>query len=226
MRCGMLHGLAHTGGCWSEGASDRPNAEHSSACLHVCRVEWRPVRVPEQSMPNDTSSAAPTDAAETPDGVAVSAGQERRVSEHLVSDWKEETRRLEHALALMTLDTSTMTGPKWAHRFIIAVNRVVEHSSLLFYGPRFASLLGLPAEPDKSVPIPAQLPARYLPVFTRGCISSSLSGVPIRMQGAVERDDGGQELYRAAFIRLKLDASLRRPLALGAFNCRVVARII
>ena len=152
----------------------------------------------------------------------MSAGQERRVSEQLISDWKEETRRLGHALAIMTLDTSAMTGPKWAHRFIITVNRVVEHSSLLFYGPRFASLLGLPAEPDKSVPISAQLPARYLPVFARGCIASSLSGVPIRMQGAVERDDGRQELYRAAFIRLKLDASLRQPLAVGAFNCRVI----
>ncbi|MBV8091116.1 MAG: hypothetical protein JO139_16405 [Alphaproteobacteria bacterium] len=175
-------------------------------------------------MPNDTSSTATNDAAESPDGAAVSVGTERRVSEQLISDWKEETRRLGHALALMALDVSTMTGPKWGHRFIIAVNRAVEHSSFLFYGPRFASLLGFPAEPDKSIPISAQLPARYLPVFARGCIASSLSGAPIRMQGAVERDDGRQELYRAAFIRLNLDASLRRPLALGAFNCRVVAR--
>ena len=117
-----------------------------------------------------------------------------------------------------------MSDSKWAHRFIIAVNRMVEHSSLLLYGAGFASLLGLPPEPDKSVPMPAQLPARYVPVFTRGCIASSLSSVPIRMQGAVERDDGRQELYRVAFITSKLDASLRRPLALGAFNCRVVAQ--
>jgi hypothetical protein len=175
-------------------------------------------------MPNDISSAATTSAAESPNDVAVSAGQERRVSEQLITDWQEETRRLGHALASMTLDTSAMTGPKWAHRFIIAVNRAVEHSSLLFYGAGFASLLGLPAEPNKSVPISAQLPARYLPVFARGCIASSLSGTPVRMQGAVERDDGKQELYRAAFIRLKPDAGLRQPLVLGAFNCRVVAR--
>jgi hypothetical protein len=136
-------------------------------------------------MPNDTFSAATTGGVETPDGVAVSAGQERSVSEQLISDWKEETYRLGHALALMTLDTSVMTGPKWAHRFIIAVNRTVEHSSLLFYGAGFASLLGLPAEPNKSVPISAQLPARYLPVFARGCIASSLSGTPVRMQGTV-----------------------------------------
>jgi hypothetical protein len=173
-------------------------------------------------MPNDISSAATTSAAESPNDVAVSAGQERRVSEQLISDWKAETRRLEHALALMTLDTSVMTGPKWAHRFIIAVNRAVEHSSLLFYGAGFASLLGLPAEPNKSVPISAQLPARYLPVFARGCIASSLSGTPVRMQGTVELDHGRQELYRAAFIRLKPDTSLRQPLALGAFNCRAI----
>ena len=65
-----------------------------------------------------------------------------------------------------------------------------------------------------------------VPVFTSGCITSSLSGGPIRRQGTVERDDGRQELYRAAFIGLKLDASLRHPLALGAFNCRAVARKI
>jgi hypothetical protein len=180
--------------------------------------------MPEQPMPNNTSSTASANAVESPDGAAASAGPERRVSEQLITDWQEETHRLGHALAFMTLDASAMSGPKWAHRFIIVVNRVVEHSSLLLYSAGFASLLGLPPEPDKSVPIPAQLPARYVPVFTRGCIASSLSSVPIRMQGAVERDDGRQELYRVAFIASKLDASLRRPFALGAFNCRVVAR--
>jgi hypothetical protein len=50
----------------------------------------------------------------------------------------------------MTLDNSAMTGPKWAHRFIIAVNPVVEHSSLLFYGAGFASLLDFPPEPKRS----------------------------------------------------------------------------
>ena len=85
-------------------------------------------------MPNDTSSA--TTAVESPDGAAVSVGRERRVTEQLISDWQEETRRLAHALAFMTLNTSAMTGPKWAHRFIIAVNPMVEHSSLL--GPTSA----------------------------------------------------------------------------------------
>src|SRR5262249_54608302 len=46
-----------------------------------------------------------------------------------------ETRRLGNVLALMTLDRSAMRGPKWAHRFIIAVNPVVEASPLLFMEP-------------------------------------------------------------------------------------------
>jgi hypothetical protein len=207
------------------GASDRPNAKHYSACLHVCRVEWRPIRrLPAQTLPNDISSAATAVVVESPDGAAVGAGRERRVSEQLITDWDAECRRLGHALAFMTFDAAAMTGPKWAHRFIIAVSPVVEHSSLLFYGPCFASLLELPAEIDKSVPISAQLPARYMSVFTRGCVAASLSGTPIRIQGEVERDDGMQELYRAAFIRLSVDASVRQPFVLGAFNCRVIER--
>jgi hypothetical protein len=121
----------------------------------------------------------------------------------------------------MALDTSALRGPKWAYRFIIAVNSVVESSSMLFYGPGFASLFGLPEKPDQSVPIAAQLPPPYVPVFTRGCIASSLSSLPVRMQGALEREDGRQELYRAALVRASAYAGQHQHLAVGAFNCRV-----
>ena len=104
----------------------------------------------------------------------LSYGRERRESEQLVTDWEHETRRLGDALALMTLDVSAMSGPKWAYRFIIAVRPVVENSSLLFYGARLASLWELPERPDQSVPMSAQLPTRYAPVFTKGCIASTL----------------------------------------------------
>jgi hypothetical protein len=147
--------------------------------------------------------------------------RERRVSEELITDWEQETRRLGHALALMTLDVSAMTGPKWAYRFIIAVSLNVEDSSFLFNGDGFAPLMELPETSDHSVPLLAQLPARYIPVFAKGCIASTLSSVAVRMQGSVERPDGKEELYRAAFIRLSLDASRQRHFAFGAFNCRV-----
>jgi hypothetical protein len=152
------------------------------------------------------------------------AARERRETERLITDWKRETRQLGHALTLMTLDISAMRGPKWAHRFIIAVDPVVEESSFVFYGIRFASLLELPETPSHSIPIVAQLPPRYIPVFTRGCVASMLSSSAVRMQGAVERENGEQELYRAAFVRLSLDGNRQQRLALGAFNCRVDER--
>jgi hypothetical protein len=158
---------------------------------------------------------------DAPHESALSAARERRESEQLITDWEGETQRLGHALALMTLDLSAMTGPKWTHRFIIAINPIVESSSFLFYGASFAALLELPETPDHSVSMVAQLPMRYVPVFTKGCIASMLSGVAVRMQGAVEREDGGQELYRAAFIRLSLDPNRQQHFTLGAFNCRL-----
>jgi hypothetical protein len=160
-------------------------------------------------------------AAGEPPHVNPAAARELRASEQLITDWERETTRLGRVLALMTLDVSAMTGPKWSQRFIIAVAPVVEDSSFLFYGHGFASLMELPETPDNSAPIVAQLPARYVPVVSRGCIVSALSSAAIRMQGTVVREDGRQELYRAALIRLSLDTNRQRHLALGALNCRI-----
>ena len=82
----------------------------------------------------------------------------------------------------------------------------------------------LPASPEYSVPMMAHLPARYVPVFAKGCMDAMLQGGPVRIQGAVDREDGQQELYRAAFIRLSVDAKRLQRLALGAFNCQVTER--
>ena len=162
---------------------------------------------------------------ETQNVSTVVTERERRVTEQLITDWEQETRRLGDAVALMTLDVSTMTGPKWAHRFIMAISRpVVENSSLLFYGPGLAALLELPNTPERFAPMLARLPVRFVPVFTKGCIASALSSVPVRMHGSIDCDDGRQELYRAVFIRLSLDGNLRRHFALGAFNCRASDR--
>ena len=174
-------------------------------------------------MPASDLHIEPDRLPDAPHERVLGAARERRESEQLITDWERETRQLGHALALMTLDVSVMTAPKWAHRFIIAVSRpVVENSSLLFYGARFAALLELPETPNHSVPMVTQLPTRYVPVFTQGCIASTLSSLAVRIQGAVEREDGGQELYRAAFIRLNLDGNRQQHFALGAFNYRVV----
>ena len=152
---------------------------------------------------------------------APKAARERRESERLITDWEQETTQLGRALALMTLDVSAMPSEKWAHRFIISLCPVVEDCVLLFYGAKFAALMELPAKPDHSVPMVEQLPARYVPVFTKGCIDAALRSVPVRLQGAADREDGRQELYRVAFIAFTAEPLRQRRLAFGAFNCRV-----
>jgi hypothetical protein len=168
----------------------------------------------------------PLDAKEAPEApdemVPKAAGRERREAERVITDWEDETRRLSHVLALLTLKTSEMTTEKWANRFIVALRPAIEDCTFLFYGATFAALLELPEKATPSVPMVEQLPARYVPVFTRGCINATLWGTPVRLHGSADRDDGRQELYRAAFIRLSLDTYRQRHFALGAFNCRVI----
>jgi hypothetical protein len=171
----------------------------------------------QHTMPNTTSPIGAVEHFESPDDPTSSAAPERRESERVITDWEEETRRLGRALALMELDFS-------AHRFIISVGRVAEDCVLLFCGAKFGALMGLPTNPEYSVPMMAHLPARYVPVFAKGCMDAMLQGGPVRIQGAVDREDGQQELYRAAFVRLSIDAKRLQRLALGAFNCRVTER--
>jgi hypothetical protein len=184
----------------------------------------QPEGVPEQMMPKINMSVGAGEPPEATRDSAAAEVRERRESERLITDWERETRRLGQALTLMALDISAMTGPKWAYRFIIAISPVVEDSSLLFYGAGLATLLELPERAADSAPTLRQLPARYVPVFSKGCIALTLSGLPIRMHGVVEREGRQQELYRAAFIRLSIEANRGQHSALGAFNCRVAER--
>jgi hypothetical protein len=139
-------------------------------------------------MPAPTSPLEAKEAPEAPDEtVPKAAGRERREAERLIADWEDETRRLSHVLALLTLNTGEMATEKWACRFIVALRPAVEDCTLLFYGAGFAALMELPQKPDHSVPMVEQLPARYVPVFTRGCIEATVRGVPIRLQGGRAR---------------------------------------
>jgi hypothetical protein len=197
--------------------------------LYALLIRFRPwsakrlMSPPEYAMPAPTSPLEAKEAPEAPDEtVPKAAGRERREAERLIADWEDETRRLSHVLALLTLKTSEMTTEKWANRFIVALRPAIEDCTFLFYGATFAALLELPEKATPSVPMVEQLPARYVPVFTRGCINATLWGTPVRLHGSADRDDGRQELYRAAFIRLSLDTYRQRHFALGAFNCRVI----
>jgi hypothetical protein len=151
----------------------------------------------------------------------VETGDTERLVNQPVHPWEQETTQLGRALALVTLDVSAMPSEKWAHRFVISLRPVVEDCVLLFYGAKFAALMELPEKPNHSVPMVEQLPARYVPVFTKGCIDAALRSVPVRLQGAADREDGRQELYRVVFIAFTAEPLRQRRLVFGAFNCRV-----
>jgi len=176
----------------------------------------------EQEMPVANLPTGADEPLAEPHETAPMAVRERREAERAITDWEGERRRLGRELAFMTLNAAEMVSEKWSHRFIIAVDLTVEYCSLLSYGAKFAALMGLPEKPNHSVPMVEQLPARYVPVFTKGCIDATLLGAPVRLQGAVDREDGRQELYRAAFVPLAVTPNRQQRLAFGAFNCRVV----
>jgi hypothetical protein len=179
-----------------------------------------PTRDVAQSATSVTS--APTSQQPEPaEETAPNVGRERREAERAIVDWEQETRRLGRALAWMTLNASEMTSEKWSHRFIMAMGPAIKGCAFLFYGAKFGALMGLPEKADYSVPMVEQLPARYLPVFTKGSMDATLQGIPIRMQGAVDREDGRKELYRTVFIPLSVKPNDQQRLAFGAFNYRV-----
>ena len=154
---------------------------------------------------------------------ALKVAHERRELERAIAYWERKVIRRGPASTLMSLDTAEMTNEEWAYRFIIAVDSIVENCVPLFYGSKFAALLDLPAKPDPRVPMVQQLPARFVPVFTKGCREATALGAPVRLQGAVEREDGRREFYRAVFIAVGVRPDCLTHLAFGAFNCRVRA---
>jgi len=147
--------------------------------------------------------------------------RERRELERAIAYWEQKVTRWGPRPKLMRLDSAEMSTEEWAYRFIIAVDSIVDNYALLFYGPKFAALLDLPAKPDHCIPMVEQLPARYVPLFTKGCCDATSLGVPVRIEGAVAREDGRRELYRAVFIASGVKPNGPMQLAFGAFNCRV-----
>jgi hypothetical protein len=156
---------------------------------------------------------------------------ERRETERAITYWEQEAIRLGHPPTLLTFNSVEMTSEKWAYRFILSVDPIesrtrasegrpiAENWRFIFCGDRFAALLNLPK--SRHISMIQQLPARFLPVFTKGCNDAISRGVPVRMQGAVEREDGRQELYRAVFMGLRVRPHGLTHFVFGAFNCHV-----
>ena len=83
--------------------------------------------------------------------------------------WQTKLQELGVDATIAALDLGSMNTSDWSNRFLIAVDPAIEKSALLLYGPKFAQLLNLPAQPRMDRPMMRQLPRRYADIFLRGC---------------------------------------------------------
>src|ERR1700738_353258 len=88
----------------------------------------------------------------------VLTGRERRESERAIAYWEKKLEALGPTATVAALDLGEINTADWSHRFVIAVDPVVENSSLLLYGSNFAKLLDLPTKGAPHVPMVRQLP--------------------------------------------------------------------
>lgn len=145
-------------------------------------------------------------------------GRERRQSERAIAYWQHKVDELGKTPTVAALDLSEIHTRPWSHRFVIAIDPVVENSALLLYGSDFARLLDLPKRSVPHVPMTRQLPRRFTDVFKQACASAHRCTTPVRIEGEVHREDGRRELYRAAFIPVGVKENALTHLAFGAFN--------
>jgi hypothetical protein len=145
-------------------------------------------------------------------------GRERRESERAIRYWENKIEKLGRNATVAALDLGEINSSGWSHRFVIAVDPVVENSSLLLYGSDFAKLLDLPQKGTPHVPMVRQLPRHLSTVFMQGCGDAHNQRQPIRLEGEIARPDGKFELYRAAFIPVGVKENSLTHLAFGAFN--------
>jgi len=150
--------------------------------------------------------------------IASLRGRERRESERAIAYWKRKVEQLGKSATVAALDLAEISSESWSHRFVIAVDEIVENSSLLLYGSNFARLLELPQKGAPHVPLVRQLPKRFSDVFVRGCGNAHVQREAVRLEGEIEREDGRRELFRAAFIPVGVKANSLTHLAFGAFN--------
>jgi hypothetical protein len=127
--------------------------------------------------------------------------REQRQSERAVAYWEQKAREFKARPTLTQLDPGhTIDAAEWDYRFVIAPDRLAEVSTFLMCGATVTRLLELSQGPLKYSVMFRRMPTRFRELFTRGCTFAVASGSPARMAGAIEREDGQQELYRTVFL--------------------------
>ena len=149
-------------------------------------------------------------------------GRDRREAERLVVYWEKKLEELGGVVTIAGLDLALADNRDWSNRFLISIDPVIERSALLLYGPKFAQLLGLPAQPRTDLPMIRQLPRRHVEMFLRGCAEAQQEMAPVRLEGEIERADGRIEQYRAIFIPVGVKPNSLTCFAFGAFNNRLL----
>jgi len=149
-------------------------------------------------------------------------GRDRREAERLMAYWQQKLEELGGHCTIAGLELQKADSNEWSNRFLISVDPIVERSSLLLYGPRFAKLLGLSEKPRTDLPLLRVVPRRYATVFLRGCAEAHKEWSPVRLEGEVERADGRIEQYRVVFIPVGVKPNALTCFAFGAFNSRIV----
>jgi hypothetical protein len=139
--------------------------------------------------------------------------RERRQSERAVAYWEQKAAQFGSRPTLIQLEPGEgIEDGNWSHRFVIAPDRVPKASTFLMCGSSAARLLELSEGPLQYELMFRQMPRKFLQIFTWGCNNALESGSPTRLAGALDREDGRRELYRAVFIPVGLN------LVFGAFN--------
>src|SRR5215471_3689650 len=133
---------------------------------------------------------------------------ERRDTELAVTLWHQKASELGSPPPVEAFDLSRAMD--WSYRFMIC-GAGISDSVFLMYGSHFARLLGLPKKPNYYDPVMAQLPMRYRPLFTEGCEAAAAVPAAAKFSGAVVHD-GRTELYRVAFMPLRLRVDSLRPI--------------
>jgi hypothetical protein len=150
----------------------------------------------------------------------VDSRSERRKSDRAILDWHENVSRRGDDTKAAAPDLATMLIKDSSYRFVLAISPVIENTVLLSYGGEFAKRLDLPPKATAHLAMTKLIPTWFSEVFVRGCRAAIAQNAPARVEGEVDREDGWQELFRAAFIPVGAEVSAGGRLAFGAFDSR------
>jgi hypothetical protein len=155
--------------------------------------------------------------------VAPEPGLERRDVELTIQHWQRNTWGKDCIPFLDTFDFTPMKA-NWGQRFLICGDHAIEEAAFVTYGPGFALMLGLPANPVTTIPFIRQIPEAYREMFAEGYSKGAMESAPVTLEGTI-RVGVTAQLFRAVFMRIMLRPNWSKQLIFGSFNYRSVRAV-